>query len=142
MAKKDDGPKVYYHKIGTPQSADDLVDEDKANPQRFHNVSTTEDERFAILNVSDRGKGKRGNAVFFRDLSRPGERWTPIVAEAGEFSYGILDNIGDTFLIETNETARNGKVVLFDPAQHEGQQWRDVLAQRPRPPQGASPAGR
>ena len=72
LTSKNEGHKVYYHKIGTPQAQDELVFEDKANPQRFHNVSTTEDERFAILNISDRGKGKRGNAVFFRDRSDDG----------------------------------------------------------------------
>ena len=40
-----------------------------ANPERFHTVETTEDERFLILTVSDRGKGKKGNAVYYRDLA-------------------------------------------------------------------------
>ena len=46
------------------------VYEDAANPQRFHTVETTEDERFAILTISERGKGKDGNALFVRDLSK------------------------------------------------------------------------
>ena len=48
---------VFFHKLGAPQSADALVFEDPANPQRFHTTTTTEDERFLILEVSDRGKG-------------------------------------------------------------------------------------
>src|SRR5262245_36151818 len=51
---------VYFHKVGTPQSQDTLVFEDKGNPQRFHTLETTEDERFAILTISERGKGKDG----------------------------------------------------------------------------------
>jgi prolyl oligopeptidase len=141
LTSKNEGHKVYYHKIGTPQTSDELVFEDKANPQRFNNVSTTEDERFAILNISDRGKGKRGNAVFFRDLSRPAKTWTPIVPEAGDFSYGVIDNVGDKFLIETNDNAPNGKVALFDPAQPEGRKWKDVLAERPEPLEGSGTAG-
>ncbi|MGF7473879.1 hypothetical protein WFJ45_24475, partial [Salmonella enterica subsp. enterica serovar Minnesota] len=50
-ASINEGHRVYYHKVGTPQSADVLVFDDPKNPQRFHNVSTTEDERFAILTV-------------------------------------------------------------------------------------------
>src|SRR5262245_54656058 len=61
---------VYYHRIGTPQSQDELVYEDAKNPQRFHTVQTTEDERFAILDISDRGTGKQGNAVMVMDLSK------------------------------------------------------------------------
>ncbi|HEY5021149.1 MAG TPA: prolyl oligopeptidase family serine peptidase, partial [Gemmatimonadaceae bacterium] len=141
LTSRNEGHKVYYHKIGTPQASDELVYEDKANPQRFHNVSTTEDERFAILNISDRGKGKRGNAIFFRDLSKAAKTWTPIVPEAGEFSYGVIDDVGDKFLIETNDNAPNGKVVLFDPSQPEGHKWKDVLAERPEPLEGTGTAG-
>ncbi len=39
---------VFYHKVGTPQSEDVLVFEDKTNPVRFHTVGTSDDERFAI----------------------------------------------------------------------------------------------
>ncbi len=63
---------VFFHRVGTPQSADELVFQDAANPQRFHILETTEDERFAILSVSDRGKGKDGNAIFVRDLTKGG----------------------------------------------------------------------
>ena len=59
---------VFFHKVGTPQSQDQLVYSDPANPQRFHIVDTTDDERFAILSISERGKGKDGNALFVRDL--------------------------------------------------------------------------
>jgi prolyl oligopeptidase len=141
LTSRNEGHKVYYHRVGTPQESDELVYEDKANPQRFHNVSTTEDERFAILNISDRGKGKRGNAIFFRDLSKAGKAWTPIVPEAGDFSYRVIDNVGNWFLVETNENAPNGKVVLFDPAQPEGRRWKEVLAERPEPLEGTGTAG-
>ena len=63
---------VFFHRLGTPQSADALVYEDRANPQRFHTAATTEDERFLILEVSDRGKGLDGNALYVRDLADTG----------------------------------------------------------------------
>src|SRR5436190_6414838 len=47
LTTKNEFQAVYFHKVGTPQSEDVLVYDDKQNPQRFHNVSTTEDERFA-----------------------------------------------------------------------------------------------
>ena len=70
LSSKNEFQTVYFHKVGTPQSADVLVYEDKEHPQRFQSVGTTEDERFAILTVSERGKGKKGNAVFYKDLSK------------------------------------------------------------------------
>ena len=69
LSTKNVDHQVFFHRLGTPQSADELVFSDPANPERFHTVDTTEDERFLILTVSDRGKGKKGNAVYYRDLA-------------------------------------------------------------------------
>ncbi|HUQ53942.1 MAG TPA: S9 family peptidase, partial [Gammaproteobacteria bacterium] len=85
---------VYFHKLGTPQSADTQVYEDAANPQRFHLVYTTEDERFAILEVSERGKGKDGNALFVRDLAKPDDAFRPLVPEIGNDTFTVVDNVG------------------------------------------------
>src|ERR1700739_411979 len=81
LSSKNEFQKVYYHKLGAPQSEDELIFEDKANPQRFHIVLTTNDERFAILMNSDEGKGKRGNSLYYRDLSKNERSFTPIVSE-------------------------------------------------------------
>ena len=67
LAAKNENHQVFFHQLNTPQSADRLVYEDKANGQRFHTVYTSEDERFAFLTISDRGKGKDGNALYYLD---------------------------------------------------------------------------
>jgi prolyl oligopeptidase len=132
---------VYFHKVGTPQSADVLIYEDKEHPQRFQNVGTTEDERFAILNVSERGKGKKGNALFYKDLSKGEKEFSPIVAEIGDISYGVIDNIDDKFLIRTDKNAPNGRVVLVDPKNRDEKNWQDVLPERSEPLQSVGTAG-
>jgi prolyl oligopeptidase len=133
--------RVYFHKVGTPQSEDKLVFEDKDHPQRFHNLDTTEDERFAILTVSDRGTGKQGNALFVRDLSKNETTFKPLIPEIGDSSFGVLDNIGDKLLVETNHKAPNARVVLIDPAKPEEANWTEVLPEKPEPLQGATTAG-
>ena len=132
---------VYFHKIGTPQSADVLVFEDKSNPQRFHTIDTTEDERFAILTISERGKGKNGNAVFVRDLSKGEKEFRPVFAEIGDSTYYVLDNVGDKLLVQTNEKAPNERVVLVDPLQPGEANWKTILPEKPEPLQGAGTAG-
>lgn len=132
---------VYFHKVGTPQSDDVLIYEDKQNALRFHNVNTTEDERFAILTISDRAKGKKGNAVFYRDLSKPDSKFAPIVAEIGDNRYNIIDNVGDKFLVSTDRNASNGRVVLVDPQNPDEKNWKDVLPEREEPLQNAGTAG-
>jgi prolyl oligopeptidase len=123
LSSRNDGHQVYYHRLGAAQADDRLIYEDQAHPQRFHTVQTTEDERFAILTVSERGQGKDGNALFFSDLSRPESIFTPIVAEVTNDRFQVVDNVGDNFLVLTNQDAPNGRVVLYDPAAG----WKDVV---------------
>jgi prolyl oligopeptidase len=141
LSSANENHQVYFHRVGTPQSADELVFQDPANPQRFHTVGTTEDERFAILNVSDRGKGKKGNALFVRDLSKGETAFRPLIGEIGDDSFGVIDNVGDRLLVETDKGAPNGRVVLIDPADPAEANWKTVLAERPEVLQGAGTAG-
>ena len=73
MSAKNEFQSVWFHKLGTGQAQDQKVFEDTAHAQRFHHVYTTEDEHYAILSTSDRGSGKNGNALYYRDLQQP---WT------------------------------------------------------------------
>jgi prolyl oligopeptidase len=130
LSSRNEFQKVYYHRLGTVQTEDELVYEDKANPQRFHQVVTTEDERFAILYDDDRGKGKRGNSIFFRDLSKKEKSFTPVVPEITDDTYQVVDNIGDKLLVYTNHNAPNYKLLLFDPANPQSP-WKELIAEKP-----------
>ena len=138
MAGKNDYQKIYYHKVGTPQSEDKLIYEDNEHPQRRQSVGVTEDQRFEILSVSDSSAGKRGDSILFRELAQGDKPFTPIVAEIGDDSYGIIDDVNGKFLIETNHGAPNGKVVLYDP---QTKTWKDILPEKPEPLQSTSTVG-
>ena len=141
LSAKNVDHQVFYHRIGTPQSADELVYRDAANPERFHTLEVTEDERFAILTVSDRGKGKQGNAVFYRDLASKDTSFKPLVAEIGDDTFTVVDNVGDTFLVQTDHQAPNGRVFLFDPKRPAERHWKDVLPERAEPLDGVATGG-
>ncbi len=119
---------VYYHRIGTLQSADELVFSDPKNPQRFHTLETTEDERFAILDVSDRGTGKQGNALFVQDLSKPGSKFTPLIPEIGDDTYSVLESVRGELIVFTDNQAPNGRVVRIDPANPAPINWKTIIA--------------
>ena len=140
LSSKNEFQKVYYHRVGTDQSADELVYQDKVNPQRFHNVDTTEDERFAILYVSDRGKGKDGNAIFYRDLTASEKTFHAIVSEVTNDHYTVLDHVGDKFLVETNQGAPNYRIALFDPA-NVNSPWKDLIPEKAEPIEAVQLAG-
>ena len=141
LTSKNENQKVYYHKIGTPQSEDVLIYENPKEPQRFHLVGTTEDERFAILSISERGKGKKGNALYYRDLSKGEKNFTPIVAEIGDDSFNVVDNVGGKLLIRTDHKAPNGRVFLFDPGNPDEKNWKDILPEKPEPLESVSTGG-
>jgi prolyl oligopeptidase len=130
LSSKNEYQKVYYHKLGTPQSEDELVYEDKANPLRGHYVGTTDDEKYAILFISDSSNGKRGNALYYRDLSKPDKTFIPIVKEITNDRYDIVDDQDGKFLIFTNHEAPNGKVVWYDPTYPQAR-WKEVLPEKP-----------
>jgi prolyl oligopeptidase len=132
---------VYFHKVGTPQSDDVLVYQDPKNPQRFHLVRTTEDERFAVLSISERGKGKDGNALLVRDLSNGQAEFTPLVPTIDNDTFDVVDNVGGKLLVQTNRAAPNWRVVLMDPAQPAESNWKAVLPERPEPLEGVGSAG-
>ncbi len=130
LAAKNENHQVYFHKMNTPQSADRLVFEDKANPQRFNVAYTSEDERFVFLSVSDRGKGLDGNALFMLDAKAGQKDFTPVVAEITNFSYSVVDNDGDQLIVSTNEKAPNSKVLSYDPKQ---KKFSVLIPEKPEP---------
>jgi prolyl oligopeptidase len=138
MAQKNEYQKTYYHKVGTPQSEDVLVYEDNNHPGQFNGVGVSDDLRFEFMTHTDNTTGKNGNSLFFRDVSRNQKEWTPIVADIGNDDYGVVDNLGDKFLIRTNHTAPNGKIALYDP---KTSSWSDVIPEKPEPIEGTNTVG-
>jgi prolyl oligopeptidase len=137
---KNENHKVYYHKVGTQQEEDVLVFEDKDHPQRFHTASTTEDERFVLLNVSDRGSGKKGNALFYREGKALDSKWLPMIPEITDSQFSVITNVDNKFLIRTNQNAPNGRVFLWDPA-NPTDTSKDILPEQKEPLSSVGTAG-
>ena len=57
-------------------------------------------------------------SLFVRDLSKKEPTFKPLIPEIGDSSFGVLDNVGDKLLVETNHKAPNSRVVLIDPAEY------------------------
>ncbi len=132
FSSKNGDHQVYYHTLGTDQSEDRLVYHDPAHPLRFHVLCTTEDERFAILEISDRGQGRDGNAVRLLDARRPEVGWQSIWS-AFDDQMHVLDNDDDTLLVLTNRGAPNQRVVRIDPRRPDETHWQTVIPERDEP---------
>jgi prolyl oligopeptidase len=141
LSSVNEGSKIYYHKLHTPQSADERIYEDREHPQRFNEVDTTEDERFVILSAVEGSTGKKGNALFYRDNSAADKSFKPVVADITDDTYGVVDNVGSKLLVSTNSKAPNGRLFLFDPASPGEKDWQDILPEKPEPLESVSSAG-
>lgn len=140
FSSMNDDHQVYFHVLGTPQTADRLVYHDPDHQQRFHTVGTTEDERYAVLSISDRGQGKDGNALLIMDLTAPHPTFTPLWTEFDD-QMDVIDNVGDAVLVLTNRHAPNQRVVRIDPSQPDEAHWITVIPERAEPVSSISTGG-
>src|SRR5947209_923287 len=123
--------KVYFHRLGTPQSADVLVYERPDHKDWNFSAITTEDGRYLVLDVS-RGTAPE-NAIFVKDLTADG----PVVEliPHDEARYAYLANDGASFYFLTTRGAPRGRIVAI--ALHDAS-LREVDAQCDDPLDGAS----
>jgi prolyl oligopeptidase len=140
LSKQNEYHQVWYHKIGTPQSADTLVYEDKEHPLRFHLVVTTQDERFAVLDILDGAAGYSGNATWVLDGKQGKPTLTPVM-RSFEAVFRVVDNEGGQLLVHTNRNAPNWRVVLVDPMRPDERHWVDIIPEGDAPLDRVSAAG-
>lgn len=105
---KNEYHKVYYHKIGTPQSADKVEFEDKNNPLLFHNASVSHDERFITVYAS---KG-HGNRIYIKDLKTENPKYVPLV-DSFDDECSVVSTDSNFIYLYTIKDAPKGKIVVF-----------------------------
>jgi prolyl oligopeptidase len=123
LTAKTQSHKLYYHKVGTPRSQDQLIFGDDKNPRRYVGGGLTEDERFLIVTAST---STTGNELYMQDLSDPKGKLITVVNNFDN-NHNVLDNEGTRILVETNLNAPNNKVVEFDFSKPGVENWKDVI---------------
>jgi prolyl oligopeptidase len=113
---------VYYHRVGTSQSEDELVFADHGHPQRNVYARTTDDERFLVLSQSE---GTSGNALYFRPLGEE-NLFTPVVSSF-EADFTLVGSEGNALYVLTNHKAPNQRLIRVDTRRPEERYWREVL---------------
>ena len=115
--------KIYFHKIGTDQSADKVAYQNTKYPKRFYSASVDDDEKF--LFISESGVG-RGNRLFVQNLQKNN---TPVVEIASdyEYTYSPLEVIGNTVYFYTNYKAPKYRLAKTDINSLKLETWKDVV---------------
>ncbi|MEG1403287.1 prolyl oligopeptidase family serine peptidase [Bacteroides sp.] len=115
--------KVYYHKLGEPQSADKLIYQNPAFPKRFYSAGTSEDER--MLFFYEAGAG-RGNNLFLQNLTKAGSKIEQLTTDF-EYSYYPIEVIGDKMYLYTNYGAPKGRVMVADVNKPLLADWKELV---------------
>ena len=125
--------KVYYHRLGTDQSADRLVYERPDHPDWGFGVDVSADGRYAVYSVW-LGTDRR-NRIYYQDLGdakRPRLN-APVVRLLDDFdaAYEFVGNDGPLFYFSTDQGAPRKRVIAVDTRHPEPGAWREVVPQAP-----------
>ena len=105
-----EGMKIYYHKMGTPQSEDVLFYQNPTQPKRFYMVSVNEEE--TIMYLLEAGAGA-GNNLFVRDLRQKDSQFIQLTDNM-DYQYSPIYDEDDKIYIYTNYGAPKGRIMTAD----------------------------
>jgi len=126
LSKANEFQKVYFHKLGTEQSADQLIVSDPTNPKHMFGAGLTEDKRFLVVSKSI---GTHGNALDFKDLSKKNSGFVNLM-NSYEFEFNAVDNLGDDLYVLTNYKAPKYRLVKINSNKPEEVNWVDVIPEK------------
>lgn len=109
LSSKNEYQKVFYHKLGTPQSQDELVFRSFEEPLMFHMAYVSEDERFVYMYQS----GGDGNVLLVKDTKSENPRFIRL-NNSYDYNFSPVGNDDKHIYIYTNENTPMAKVLVFD----------------------------
>ena len=124
LSAKTDQHKIYFHKVGSPQSADEVVYGGLAEQKhRYVGADVGGDDRYLLISAAN---STSGNKLFVKDLRSDTDELITLFADERADGY-LLESDGETLLISTNHNAPKGRVVAIDPQNPKETNWRDII---------------
>jgi len=116
--------KIYFHKLGTPQSEDALVFHRPDDGELNLGAVVTEDGRYLVIHQS---KGTSpNNELAVQDLHDTSKRMIRLI-DTADATYAPINNDGSLFWLLTTLDAPNGKVIAIDLNQPGREHWKTVI---------------
>ena len=127
LSAKNDNQKLYYHKLGTAQTADKMVYGDDAKPVRYVEGYLSEDEKWLFMSAANE---TYGNSLYVQELSKPGSPVISIVTDMKN-SHNMVDVDENYFYIQTDKDAPTNKLVMAPVANASPANWKTMVAAKP-----------
>ncbi len=138
LSAKTQHHKLYYHKLGTPQSSDEVVFGGEKTPRRYIGAGLTEDERFLVVSAAT---STTGNELYVQDLADPKGKLVTIVGNFDN-THNLIDNEGTRLIIQTDLNAPNNRIIEVDFKNPGVENWKDMVPEVEEPIQSINTAGR
>jgi prolyl oligopeptidase len=127
------GQALYYHRVGTRQSADVLVYERTDMAHWLIGGSVTEDGRYLLITMAE-GSGNQ-NRLYYADLGSasapdPAARVKPVI-ETDDAEYAPIGNRGSIVYLRSDKDAPTRKVVAVDLRNPAPSAWTTIVPSRP-----------
>lgn len=117
-----DKHKVYFHKLGTKQSADELIFGGDKTPRRYLGAGVSEDQRYLIISAAN---ATNGNELYVKDLKKDGDFVQ--INKGFDINVNIVDTEGDNLFIFTDKDAPNMRLVKTTIQNPSPETWKDVI---------------
>ncbi|MDY6327785.1 MAG: prolyl oligopeptidase family serine peptidase [Bacteroidales bacterium] len=114
--------KLYYHKVGTPQSEDILAYEDRTNPNLSFSAGVVK-KRYLVIYGSE---STSGNSLYYKDLADPKAVFVKLVDDFTD-DYAVIDEVDGRFIVMTNHDAPEYKVVSIPVSPYAGKVWEELI---------------
>lgn len=118
--------KVFYHRVGTPQSEDELVYERPDEPEWGFGADVSEDGKYLVLTIW-KGTDDRYRVVI-KDLKTPDAKPFMLI-DNFDYMYSFMGNNDDTLMFQTDLDAPLGRVIAIDLKNPEMNSWKEVVAE-------------
>jgi prolyl oligopeptidase len=116
---------VRFHRLGTPQSADQVIFRPAASEVICIPI-VTEDGAYILIHVCK--SAAPVNHLFYRPLQESGP-FFPLLQHS-DAHYRFIGNVGSTCYLETDRNAPRGCVMAIDLASPEPGCWRTILPEQ------------
>ncbi|MDY7575916.1 prolyl oligopeptidase family serine peptidase [Actimicrobium sp. CCI2.3] len=118
--------KLYYHQIGTLQSADVLVYDRPDHKDWGFDGRVTDDGKYLIITIWQ--GTERKSRVYYKDLAVAGNPVLPLL-DAFDAAYSFIDNNGPVFLFRTDKEAPRSRIVAIDVRKPGMADWKELVPQ-------------
>ena len=126
------GHSIYYHRVGTPQSEDELIYRRLDHPTWIVNGTVTENGWYLLIRTY-RG-ADNNNQLHYLELSDRPKLAGPIVpiVETIDAEYSPIGAYGSRIYLRTDKDAPNRRIIAVDIERPEPGMWKGVVAEQPQ----------